>query len=603
MLTRLSSVLYLSCLAMGLTGVVPALAAPPPPQAAAGTPLRRWSLAGDAALAEQLLARGFDVAGLRDGQLDLIGDVHDLRALQALGLQPQEVARGRPLGSQDATAADTLGYPDLASVEASLAALVDAYPQHAELVDLGASFGPGPTAGGRQLLALRLGPAAGAVQDVPATLLVAGHHAREVLTPLIALATARRLLEQQALDPDSALLGQHAFWIVPVANPDGYAYVFEHDDLWRKNRRPLPGGAVGVDLNRNYPTGWDAGCGGSSQPGSNTYQGPAPASEVEVASLIALADALHFARVVDLHSYGRQARHGYGCWTHPQDAYLAAEAAALSAACGYDSTASSCCLGGEIHYQMSRHGSLALLLETALEFQPPFAEAQLEAESVSAGLLAHWARPLPLGGHVRDACSGLPLQAAVEVADLQFAHGEQLGSGGPFARYHAFLPPGLHSLRFSAPGYFDRQLSVVLPAQGGLELDVALQPLVPQGCWVDLGGAVSGSHGTPRLAALGALLPGESTRLQLSAAPPLAPCLVWLSLHSLPQPFAGGLLSAYPPSHHVLATTDATGCLELLGTWPAALPHGTSCTLQCLQPDAGVPVGITLSNALRAQSP
>jgi len=40
-------------------------------------------------------------------------------------------------------------------------------------------------------------------------------------------------------------------------NPDGLAYTWSTDNMWRKNRNRNPGGSYGVDLNRNYPIGWD----------------------------------------------------------------------------------------------------------------------------------------------------------------------------------------------------------------------------------------------------------------------------------------------------------------------------------------------------------
>ena len=35
------------------------------------------------------------------------------------------------------------------------------------------------------------------------------------------------------------LLAVYDFYIVPVANPDGYVYSWTSDRMWRKNRRPL----------------------------------------------------------------------------------------------------------------------------------------------------------------------------------------------------------------------------------------------------------------------------------------------------------------------------------------------------------------------------
>ncbi|CAH2043874.1 unnamed protein product, partial [Iphiclides podalirius] len=42
------------------------------------------------------------------------------------------------------------------------------------------------------------------------------------------------------------------WYLVPVVNPDGYAYTHTNDRLWRKNRARIGNSPVGVDLNRNF---------------------------------------------------------------------------------------------------------------------------------------------------------------------------------------------------------------------------------------------------------------------------------------------------------------------------------------------------------------
>ncbi|XP_063590473.1 carboxypeptidase B1-like [Penaeus indicus] len=105
--------------------------------------------------------------------------------------------------------------------------------------------------------------------DKPVIFIEAGAHAREWVSPAAALYLVERLLE-------SPSLLRNAEWrVVPLLNPDGYVYSWNHDRLWRKNRAPssVPE-CVGVDLNRNFDFYW--GVQASMDPCSDLYQGSNP---------------------------------------------------------------------------------------------------------------------------------------------------------------------------------------------------------------------------------------------------------------------------------------------------------------------------------------
>ena len=84
------------------------------------------------------------------------------------------------------------------------------------------------------------------------------------------------------------LLRTRELWFLPVVNPDGYQYTFDHERLWRKTLRDNDGNGKitnddGVDPNRNYPERWDYDDEGSATISSDeTYRGPRAASEPEV---------------------------------------------------------------------------------------------------------------------------------------------------------------------------------------------------------------------------------------------------------------------------------------------------------------------------------
>jgi Zinc carboxypeptidase len=580
-------------------------AALPPGAAAQTSALVALPAADPPALAARLTALGFDVLPDRapGGALQLIVTPEELAALAALGLPAEVLARGRPFAEIQAEQAaeeggTPAGYPTGPEIEAQMAALAAAHPERCVLVDLTQSYGVAPTFEGRHLLALRISDHAALEEDEPAVLVVATHHARELAPPVIALDAAQRLLAGYGSDPQvTAAVDGHEIWIAPLWNPDGYAFVFATDNFWRKNRRPVSG-AVGVDLNRNYPFGWSTSCAGSTVGSSETYKGPSPASEAETQTMLAWSTDRHWAKVLDFHSYGQEALWGYACLGHPLDSFLEDEAQALSVAAGYGAVRNPTGEGEEQEWQLATRGAHAFLLEVGTSFQPPYAEALAEAAQVWPGLQWLLARPMPLSGHVTDGCTHLPLEAGIKIAGLSFGNGEAFGSGGPFGRYALFVPAGGWTLTFSAAGYASAVHVVNLPPGGSKTLDIALMPLVPGGCIADVGGGKPGVAGVPVLAAQGTLAPGSPGTLSLTAAAPGALALLVLGLTQLDAPFKGGTLVPWP---NFLAGVDTgpAGAVTLPFEWPAGVPAGVEAWLQAWVPDAAATHGLSASNGLQ----
>lgn len=101
--------------------------------------------------------------------------------------------------------------------------------------------------------------------------------------------------------------------IIPVVNPDGYAFTWTGNRLWRKNMAPALLGR-GVDLNRNFAEHWGE-AGSSKLPISDTYRGASAASEPETRAIQNYF--LKMGRVVgaiDWHSYSQLILFPYG-WT------------------------------------------------------------------------------------------------------------------------------------------------------------------------------------------------------------------------------------------------------------------------------------------------
>ncbi|XP_050686255.1 carboxypeptidase B-like isoform X2 [Eriocheir sinensis] len=140
-----------------------------------------------------------------------------------------------------------------------------------------------------------------------------GIHAREWISP----AVTTFIMYQLATNPNwQPLLKLTEWYLVPVANPDGYQFSFSGDTrsrLWRKNRRSNDGRCKGVDLNRNWDLKW--GVGASGNPCSETYKGPSAFSERETLGLQSLMRQIgDIDLFITFHSFGQTVLYPWG-WT------------------------------------------------------------------------------------------------------------------------------------------------------------------------------------------------------------------------------------------------------------------------------------------------
>jgi len=439
------------------------------------------------ALAQALEDGGFDVVegSVRHDSLELVCSDESLRWLGERGLAPVTLAVGRPYkdiqAEQQRPGAPEpvpVGYLTGAQILAQMQTAASTFPAICQFVDLTAMLGTPATVEGRHLYALKISDNVGADEDEPAMLVVSAHHCREIVTPEIALRAIANLTSLYGSDPAvTAAVDGYEIWIAPNWNPDGYEYVFNTNNLWRKNRRVFPGG-VGVDLNRNYPFGWTAPCAGSTSVSSDTYKGPSAGSEAETQTMVALQQSRRFAKLVDYHSSGREVLWGYSCLTHPLGtSFFRNEAIALSNASGYLGAQRPPSAEGEEYEQaLADTGSFAFLIETHTQFQPSHASAQAEANQLWPGIQWLLARPIPLSGHVTDACSGAPVVANITVNGVNHVNGETNRSFGAFGRYHLFLPTGNYTVNFSAPGYVTQQFALSVSAASAQTAEIQLMP-------------------------------------------------------------------------------------------------------------------------------
>lgn len=190
-------------------------------------------------------------------------------------------------------------------VEAFLKRYSERFPELTKLVSIGKSLE------GRDIWALKISDNAQSKElDEPAVLFNSMHHAREVMGPEVGLDIVETLLENYSSDSRVARwVNSSEIWVMPMFNVDGNNKMWNDDAWWRKNVR----GGYGVDLNRNYPSGWNSCRGSSGWRWSQTYRGESPASEPETQAMMAFIKDVRPVFDISYHSYSELVIYPYGC--------------------------------------------------------------------------------------------------------------------------------------------------------------------------------------------------------------------------------------------------------------------------------------------------
>lgn len=323
---RLASCLTATAIvaALGVGLAPPSATAPAPAPAAAPDPGQHLdAYVARGVTADQLgslAAQGYDLTEAQPtgetARVDLVltpQEAADLRG-QGVDVRLTRVKGGqtvRQFAAKQAAGGYTVwkSYDEPGGIRDQLVRAARRNPDVTELVKLGTTYQ------GRDILALRVTKNARWKREGsrPAVIYSATQHARE----WIATEVTRRLMTTYLDGWRSGdrkvrkLLGHTELWFVPVMNPDGYQYTFDTERLWRKNLRDNNGDGVtqvgdGVDPNRNFPSHWGYDNEGSSPiPSSETYRGPAPASEPETRAGIRLFKKARAEFMVNYHSNGR----------------------------------------------------------------------------------------------------------------------------------------------------------------------------------------------------------------------------------------------------------------------------------------------------------
>jgi hypothetical protein len=178
------------------------------------------------------------------------------------------------------------------------------YPAITELRSIG------KTLEGRDIWAIKISDNAKVDEQEPAILVNAMHHAREVMTPEITTDMVEYLTSNYGQKTEvTNWVNNSEIWVIPMFNLDGNNKMWTEDSMWRKNTR----NNHGVDINRNYPTGWNSCNGSSDRTSAQDYRGTAPGSEPETQAMMDFVASIKPVFNISYHSYSEIVIYPFGC--------------------------------------------------------------------------------------------------------------------------------------------------------------------------------------------------------------------------------------------------------------------------------------------------
>jgi len=321
------------------------------------------------------------------------------------------------------------------------------FPELTKLVEIGKSVE------GRSIWALKISDNPEKTEaNEPAVLFNSMHHAREVMTPEVSLDIVEHLLTNYETDQEiKDWVDRNEIWVVPMLNVDGNAKVWEGQNLWRKNARD----GHGVDLNRNYPYGWNSCNGSSGRKSADDYRGPEPASEPETRALMSLVEKIKPVFDISYHSYSELVLYPYGCRNSSGAAnqVMAEIGQEMGDLLGYRAGTPWEILyeadGSDIDWMLGEHQVIPYVIELNSRregFQPPYARTRDRTVELNRKGWKHLLRRLD-GSGVRGLVQNFSGEGRVQV--FQGQNLIQDYKINPDGSFHIVLKPGVYELKSS----------------------------------------------------------------------------------------------------------------------------------------------------------